>query len=82
MRMSVRARPLYEMATCLANSRWVAKRLYDRAVAALGYVGITDVICLMGFYISVSDDDGDLVLALAQRIAGAEMSSQRPHHLR
>jgi hypothetical protein len=31
-----------EMATCLANSRWVAKGLYDRAVEALGHVGITD----------------------------------------
>jgi len=42
------------MATCIANSRWVAKGLYDRAVEALGHVGITDVICLMGFYTSVS----------------------------
>jgi 4-carboxymuconolactone decarboxylase len=42
------------MATCLANSRWVAKGLYDRAVEALGHVGITDVITLMGFYTSVS----------------------------
>jgi 4-carboxymuconolactone decarboxylase len=37
---------VFEMATCLANSRWVAK--------ALGHEGITDVICLMGFYTSVS----------------------------
>jgi 4-carboxymuconolactone decarboxylase len=29
-------------------------RGYDRAVEALGHVGITDVICLMGFYTSVS----------------------------
>jgi len=42
------------MATCLANSRWVPKGLYDRAVEALGHAGITDVICLMGFYTSVS----------------------------
>jgi 4-carboxymuconolactone decarboxylase len=45
---------VYEMANCLANSRWVAKGLYDRAVEALGHVGITDVVCLMGYYTSVS----------------------------
>jgi 4-carboxymuconolactone decarboxylase len=45
---------VYEMANCLANSRWVAKGLYDRAVKALGHVGITDAICLMGYYTSVS----------------------------
>jgi len=28
--------------------------VYDRAVDALGHEGITDVICLMGFYTSVS----------------------------
>jgi hypothetical protein len=33
----------------LANSRWVATGLYDRAVE----VGITD-ICLMGYYTMVS----------------------------
>jgi 4-carboxymuconolactone decarboxylase len=32
----------------------VSKGLYDRAVEALGHVGITDVITLMGFYTSVS----------------------------
>ena len=40
---------VFEIATCLANSRWVSKGLFDRAVAALGHEGITDVICLMGF---------------------------------
>jgi 4-carboxymuconolactone decarboxylase len=45
---------VYEMATCLANSRWVPRGLYDRAVAALGHVGITDVVCLMGYYSMVS----------------------------
>jgi 4-carboxymuconolactone decarboxylase len=45
---------VYEMATALANSRWVARGLYDRAVKALGHVGITDVITLMGYYTSVS----------------------------
>ncbi|HEV2300667.1 MAG TPA: hypothetical protein VGR91_03775 [Stellaceae bacterium] len=45
---------VYEMATALANSRWVGKGLYERAVALLGHVGITDVICLIGYYTSVS----------------------------
>jgi 4-carboxymuconolactone decarboxylase len=49
-----REQVIYEMATCLVNSRWVAKGLYDRAVEALGHVGITDVITLMGSYSSVS----------------------------
>ena len=45
---------VYEMAICLSNSRWASKGLYDRAVKALGHVGITDVITLMGYYTSVS----------------------------
>ena len=45
---------VYEMAICLSNARWAAKGLYDRAVKALGHVGITDVITLMGYYTSVS----------------------------
>ena len=45
---------IYEIATALANSRWVSKGLYDRAVKALGHVGITDVITLMGYYTGVS----------------------------
>lgn len=49
-----REQVVYEMATCLSNARWVSKGLYDRAVEALGHEGITDVICLMGFYTSVS----------------------------
>ena len=49
-----REQVVYEMATCLANSRWVSKGLYDRAVEALGHVGITDVITLMGHYTSVA----------------------------
>jgi 4-carboxymuconolactone decarboxylase len=49
-----REQVVYEMATCLANARWVSKGLYDRAVEALGHVGITDVITLMGFYSSVA----------------------------
>jgi len=55
------------MAICLSNSRWVAKGLYDRAVEALGHVGITDVITLMGFYTSVS-----MTLAFYDVPAGAE----------
>jgi 4-carboxymuconolactone decarboxylase len=49
-----REQVVYEMATCLAGSRWVPKGLYERAVEALGHEGITDVITLMGFYTSVS----------------------------
>ena len=49
-----REQVVYEMATCLAQARWVSKGLYDRAVDALGHVGITDVVCLMGFYTSVA----------------------------
>ena len=49
-----REQVVYEIATCLSNSRWASKGLYDRAVAALGHVGITDVITLMGYYTSVS----------------------------
>ena len=45
---------VYEMAMALANARWIPQGLYDRAVEALGHVGITDVITLMGHYTSVS----------------------------
>lgn len=45
---------VYEIAVALTNSRWVAKGLHDRAVAALGRLGITDIITLMGYYTSVS----------------------------
>ena len=62
-----REQVVYEMATCLANSRWVSKGLYERAVEALGHQGITDVICLMGFYTSVS-----MTLAFYDVPAGAE----------
>ena len=62
-----REQVIYEMATCLANSRWVAKGLYDRALEALGHVGITDVICLMGYYTMVS-----MTLAFYDVPAGAE----------
>ena len=36
-----REQVVYEMATCLVNSRWVPKGLFDRAVKALGHIGIT-----------------------------------------
>jgi len=49
-----REQVVYEMAVCLTSSRWASKGLFDRAVEALGHVGITDVITLMGFYTSVS----------------------------
>src|SRR5713226_1687523 len=62
-----REQVVYEMATCLANSRWVSKGLFARAVAALGHEGITDVITLMGFYTSVS-----MTLAFYDVPTGAE----------
>jgi 4-carboxymuconolactone decarboxylase len=61
-----REQAVYEMATCLAGSRWVAKGLYERAVEALGHVGVTDVVCLMGFYTCVG-----LTLAFYDVPAGA-----------
>jgi 4-carboxymuconolactone decarboxylase len=45
---------IYEMAVCLSESRWVSKGLYERAVEALGHVGVTDAIALMGFYATVA----------------------------
>ena len=45
---------VYEIANTLTNARWVPQGLFDRAVKALGHVGITDVITLMGHYTSVS----------------------------
>lgn len=58
---------VYEMAMCLVNARWVSKGLYERALEALGHVGITDVIALMGFYTSVA-----MTLAFYDVPAGAE----------
>jgi 4-carboxymuconolactone decarboxylase len=49
-----REQVVYEMAICLMNARWVPRGLFDRAVAALGHEGITDVITLMGYYTSAS----------------------------
>jgi len=49
-----REQVIYEMGICLSNARWVSKGLFERALEALGHVGITDVIALMGFYTSVA----------------------------
>lgn len=49
-----REQVVYEMATALANGRWVPRGLYERAVKALDHVGVTDVITLMGHYSSVA----------------------------
>ena len=62
-----REQVIYEMAVCLTEARWVPKGLFDRAVEALGHEGITDVICLMGFYSSVS-----MTLAFYDVPSGAE----------
>ena len=39
---------------CCPTRRWVPRGLHDRAVKALGHVGVTDVITLMGHYTSVA----------------------------
>jgi 4-carboxymuconolactone decarboxylase len=49
-----REQVVYEMAICLSKSRWASQGLFDRAVEALGHVGITDVIALMGHYSATS----------------------------
>jgi 4-carboxymuconolactone decarboxylase len=45
-----REQTVYEMAMVLSNARWVPRGLHDRATNALGHIGITDVITLMGHY--------------------------------
>ena len=55
------------MATCSGQFALGLKGLFDRAVAALGHEGITDVITLMGFYTNVS-----MTLAFYDVPAGAE----------
>lgn len=45
---------IYEIAVTVANSRWVPRSLYDRAVQTLGHDKITDVLVLMGFYTAIS----------------------------
>ena len=49
-----REQVVYEMALALAGGRLVPQGLYDRAVAALGHEGVTDVIVLMGYYTAVA----------------------------
>jgi 4-carboxymuconolactone decarboxylase len=61
-----REQVVYEMATALANVRWVPRGLYDRAVKALDHIGITDVITFMGHYSSVA-----MTLAFCDVPAGA-----------
>src|ERR1700737_4518561 len=67
---------VYEMEICLSNSRWVSKGLYDRAVKALGHVGITDVITLMGYYTSIS-----MTLAFYDVPAGGRGRARRARDL-
>ncbi len=64
---NAREQVVYETAICLSNSRWVPQRLYDRAVEALSHVGITDAICLIGYYTMVS-----MTLAFYDVPAGAQ----------
>lgn len=49
-----REQVVYEVAMALADGRIVPQGLYDRAVATLGHVSITDMIVLMGYYTCVS----------------------------
>ena len=51
----------------MSESRRVSNGLYNRAVEALGHEGVTDVICLMGYYTMVS-----MTLAFYDVPAGAE----------
>jgi 4-carboxymuconolactone decarboxylase len=71
-----REQVIYEMATALANSRWISKGLYDRAVKALGHTGITDVTVLMGFYTAVSLTVGFYDVP-APRIEAAEAATKK-----
>jgi len=42
--------PLYRDRSAAPKPPARSRGLFDRAVEALGHEGITDVICLMGFY--------------------------------
>src|SRR3989442_14247095 len=48
-----REQVIYEMATALANSRWISKGLYDSPAKSLGHTGITDVTVLIACYTPV-----------------------------
>jgi choline dehydrogenase len=75
------------MAICLSNACWVPNGLYDRAVKALGHVGITDVITLMvadvitlmGYYTSVSMT---LAFTTCRRERPASHAEYRARHRR
>lgn len=49
-----RQQVIYEVATALINSRYVAKGLYERAVKLLGNNGVSDVTVILGYYSMVS----------------------------
>jgi 4-carboxymuconolactone decarboxylase len=49
-----RQQVIYEVATALTNSRYVAKGLYERAVKLLGNNGVTDLTVLIGYFSMVS----------------------------
>jgi len=49
-----REQTVYEVAMALVSGRLVPQGLYERAVAALGHEGVTDMIVLMGYYTAVS----------------------------
>lgn len=49
-----RQQVIYEVATALINSRYVAKGLYERAVKLLGNNGASDVAIVLGYYSMVS----------------------------
>jgi 4-carboxymuconolactone decarboxylase len=49
-----RERAVYDVASALAATRPIPQDLFDRAVAALGHDGVTDMIVLMGYYTCVS----------------------------
>lgn len=49
-----RQQVIYEVATALINSRYVAKGLYERAVKLLGNNGVTDLTVLIGYFSMVA----------------------------
>lgn len=49
-----REQAVHDMATALAAERLIPEALHNRAVAALGHDGVTDIIVLMGYYTAVS----------------------------
>lgn len=50
----VRQQTVYEVATALIHSRYVAKGLYDRAVKELGNNGVTELAIIMGYFTMVA----------------------------